>query len=137
MYVSSDGKRSYFSVPLNEVIDREKAGLSPVPEKNGEDSLVFWLSPNDLVYVPTEDEMERGYVDGELDRSRIYKMVSSSGRQCFFVPASVAVSIVDKIEFSVMNKMERATTGEMIKEICIPIKVDRLGRVVKFNGKLR
>lgn len=108
-----------------------------MPEKNGEDSLVFWLSPNDLVYVPTEDEMERGYVDGELDRSRIYKMVSSSGRQCFFVPASVAVSIVDKIEFSVMNKMERATTGEMIKEICIPIKVDRLGRVVKFNGKLR
>lgn len=137
VYVSSDGKRSYSSVPLNEVIDREKAGLSPVPEKNEEDSLVFWLSPNDLVYVPTEDELERGYVDGELDRSRIYKMVSSSGRQCFFVPASVAVSIVDKIEFSAMNKMERATTGEMIKEICIPIKVDRLGRVVKFNGKLR
>ena len=137
VYVSADGKRSYSSVPLNDVISREKLGDSPVPEKNGDDRLLFWLSPNDLVYVSTEDELERGYVDGKLDRGRIYKMVSSSGRQCFFVPASVAVSIVDKIEFSAMNKMERAITGEMIKEICIPIKVDRLGRIVKFNGKLR
>ena len=31
--------------------------------------------------------------------------------------------------------MERAITGEMIKEICIPIKVDRLGNVVELNGQ--
>lgn len=137
VYISSEGKRSYFSAPLNEVIAREKAGLSPVPEKNGEDRLLFWLSPNDLVYVPTEDELERGYVDGELDRGRIYKMVSCTGKECHFIPATVAKSIVDKIEFSPLNKMARAISGEMIKEICIPIKVDRLGRIVKFNGKLR
>lgn len=137
VYISSEGKRSYFSAPLNEVIAREKAGLSPVPEKNGEDRLLFWLSPNDLVYVPTEDELERGYVDGELDRGRIYKMVSCTGKECHFIPATIAKSIVDKIEFSPLNKMARAISGEMIKEICIPIKVDRLGRIVKFNGKLR
>ncbi len=27
-----------------------------------------------------------------------------------------------------MNKMERAITGEMIKESCLPLEVDRLGR---------
>ena len=26
--------------------------------------------------------------------------------------------------------MQRAITGEMIKEICIPIKVDRLGNII-------
>lgn len=28
------------------------------------------------------------------------------------------------------SKNERAITGEMIKEICIPIKVDRLGNII-------
>jgi CRISPR-associated endonuclease Csn1 len=31
--------------------------------------------------------------------------------------------------------MERAITGEMIKKICIPIKVDRLGNVVEIGGE--
>ena len=30
--------------------------------------------------------------------------------------------------------MERAITGEMIKETCIPLKVDRLGNIVAVNG---
>ena len=29
--------------------------------------------------------------------------------------------------------MERAITGEMIKEVCIPVKVDRLGRIIKLG----
>ena len=61
-------------------------------------------------------------------------MVSSSGNQCFFVNNRVANTIVNKVEYSPLNKMERAVTGEMIKEICIPIKVDRLGNVIEFNG---
>ena len=42
---------------------------------------------------------------------------------------NVASAIVDKYEFSSLNKMERAVTGEMIKEICLPLDVDRLGNV--------
>ncbi|MGL6022189.1 MAG: hypothetical protein ACRC0A_03685 [Chitinophagaceae bacterium] len=42
--------------------------------------------------------------------------------------------IKDKFEFSSRNKMEKSVTGEMIKEICIPIKVDRLGNIVKINS---
>lgn len=47
----------------------------------------------------------------------------------FFVKGTISNSIVDKVEFSPLNKMERAITGEMIKETCIPIKVDRLGNI--------
>ena len=64
-----------------------------------------------------------------IDKRRIYKMVSSSGNQCFFILSSVAGTIVDKYEFSPLNKMERALTGEMIKEVCIPITIDRLGNI--------
>ena len=56
-------------------------------------------------------------------------MVSSSGSQCFFIKVFVANSIWDKNEYSSLNKMERAITNEMIKEICVPIKIDRLGNV--------
>ena len=76
-------------------------------------------------------------MSGELDKSRIYKMVSCTGNQCFYIHSRVAKSIVEKKEFSPLNKMERAITGEMVKEICIPLKVDRLGRITEFNGRIR
>lgn len=137
VYQSEDSKRNYMTAPLRDVVLRLKDGLTPVPEilENG-DRLLFWLSPNDLVYVPTEDEMDNGYVSIPIDKDRIYKMVSSSGKQCFFIKSVVANSIVDKQEFSSLNKMEKALTGEMIKERCIPLKVDRLGNIIEFNGKL-
>ena len=57
-------------------------------------------------------------------------MVSCTGKQCFFIPVYVAKAIWDKNEYLALNKIEKAITGEMIKEICIPIKVDRLGNLV-------
>ena len=81
------------------------------------------------MYVPGVDD----YNGSSLNLDRLYKMVSSSGNQCFFIKESVASSIIDKVEFSALNKMERAITGEMIKEVCIPVKVDRLGRIIKLG----
>lgn len=102
-------------------------GLPVALETNmAREKLKFVLSPLDLVYVPTPEDLARGQVQLPLDKKRIYKMVSSSGNQCFFVLANVASAIVDKYEFSSLNKMERAVTGEMIKEICLPLDVDRL-----------
>ena len=137
--------RTYTTVPLNIVIDCQKqyqkewkVALDKVlKEKEFVDKeavLHFILSPNDLVYVPTSDELKIGINADKIDKSRVYKMVSSSGNQCFFVNNRVANTIVNKVEYSPLNKMERAVTDEMIKEICIPIKVDRLGNVIEFNG---
>lgn len=122
-------KRQFDTIPLNIVIDRLKRGLSPAPDNKAGLPPLFVLSPNDLVYVPSEEELEKGVVHDRLDADRIYKMVSSSGSQCFFIKNNVAAPIVDKCEFSALNKMERAVSGEMIKDICIPLKVDRLGNI--------
>ena len=122
-------KRNYATIPLNVVIERLKQGLSPAPADENGNEPKFILSPNDLVYVPGVDD----YNGSSLNLDRLYKMVSSSGNQCFFIKESVASSIIDKVEFSALNKMERAITGEMIKEVCIPVKVDRLGRIIKLG----
>ena len=96
----------------------------------------FYLCPNDLVYVPSPDELENDhlFVFDSLSKERaerIYKVVSFSGNQIFFVRHDVSVSIVNKTEFSTLNKMERAVDGTMIKEVCVKLKVDRLGNIVK------
>ena len=126
-------ERKYATIPLNIVIERLKQGLPPAPADDNGNEPKFVLSPNDLVYVPTEDEKRNGYDNISLNTERLYKMVSSGGYKCFFIKYSVASSIIDKVEFSSQNKMERAITGEMIKEVCIPVKVDRLGNITKIG----
>lgn len=148
-------KRVFDTVPLKSVIDRLKQGLTPAPEEKEGAKLLFVLSPNDLVYLPTASERESGTVQQPLDRKRIYKMVDSSKGQVNFVPQSLAriiysVSkemakqyckdennlVVDELGMgSPKSKNERAITGEMIKESCIPIRVDRLGNIIEINNK--
>ena len=128
-------KRSFATIPLNEVIERQKQGLPSVPEYNEKgDPLLFSLSPNDLVYVPIEGEIIEDIDFQNLSneqKERIYKTVSFTGNQCFFVKQTVSASIVNKMEYSPLNKMERSITGIMIKEVCIKLKVDRLGNISK------
>lgn len=126
-------KRMFASIPLKVVISRLKDGLPPVPENEEGKSPLFILSPNDLVYLPTAEEQEKGYIT-HIDKTRIYKMVSCDKKRCFSIPAFVATSLVDKLEFSSQNKMERAITGKMIKETCVPIKVDRLGNIISIQN---
>ena len=148
--------RSYLTIPLNVMIDCQKkygsqwrnnieAYLQEQQLATSDAKLLFILSPNDLVYLPNEDDT--------LNPSRIYKFVDSSGTTANFIPqrsANVIFSIptkkqkemgVDFIiqdEFGVgspQSKNQKAITGEMIKEICVPIKVDRLGNIIELNGK--
>ena len=135
--------RSYATVPLNMVIDCQKeAGKnwkekidSLLKEKEmvaNDARLLFMLSPNDLVYLPTEDQIKNG-IDA-IDRTRIYKMVSCTGNRLYAIPYAVANTIVDKIEFSQLNKIEFSDEKLSIKTTCIPLKVDRLGNIVEVNG---
>ena len=124
-------KRSYATIPLNVVIDRQKRGLPSAPEDENGNLPKYVLSPNDLVYVPTKEEIQNGNIAYPLNKARVYKMVSCTGNQCFFIQSYASNVIVDKYEYSALNKMERAITSEMIKEICIPIQVDRLGNIIK------
>lgn len=144
IYEDEEGERSYRTIPLNEVVERLKQGLSPVPEKNDKDvDLKFYLSPNDLVYVPIEDEHE------SLAKDHIYKFVDSSGTTANFIPHRSANVIFElnkkdaerfcsgsiiQNEYGVgspQSKNQKAITGEMIKAVCWKLEVDRLGNVIK------
>jgi len=135
IYKDDKGKRNYDTIPLNIVIERQKQFLSSVPEKNDSShQLQFYLSPNDLVYVSNEEELiSTNAINFENltneQVNRVYKMVSSSGKQCFFIKQNIATSIANKFEFSALNKMEKSIEGIMIKEVCLKLKVDRLGNI--------
>jgi CRISPR-associated endonuclease Csn1 len=136
IYQEENGKRSYDTIGLNIVIERLKQGLSPVPDKENH-TLLFWLSPNDLVYLPAEDEIANPSLLNLKNLTkdqigRVYKMVSSSGNQCFFINDKVSSPIVNKVEYSALNKMEKAIDGVMIKEKCLKIELDRLGNIRKI-----
>ncbi|MFE3871824.1 type II CRISPR RNA-guided endonuclease Cas9 [Flavobacterium sp. ZS1P70] len=138
IYQDEKGKRNYKTIPFNEVIERQKQGLSSALEidENG-NRLLFTLSPNDLVYLPTEEEKEN-LTHINFDKlskeqvERVFKMVSFTGIQAFFVSNNIATSIVDKMEFSALNKMEKSVDGMMIKSLCLKLEVDRLGKIKRI-----
>jgi CRISPR-associated endonuclease Csn1 len=142
IYQDKNGKRSFETIPLNIVIERQKQGLDTIPSENDKaHKLMFDLSPNDLVYLPTKEEMiDPRSIDlkspGSNKVSRIYKMVSCTGSECHFVRADIASLIKNydpktKIgELGSLNKQETTIdSAQRIKESCIKLKIDRLGNL--------
>lgn len=135
IYHDDKGKRNYETIPLNVVIERQKQGLSSVPEVNEKgDRLLFHLSPNDLVYVQAQDEREYSLpIDFKnLNKDQlynIYKVVSFTGGRLYCIPNRVSTTISDKVEFTQLNKLEFSLYKQSIKEFCVKINADRLGNV--------
>lgn len=140
IYENENGKRNYATIPLNEVIERQKQGLASVADtnENGE-KLIFTLSPNDLVYLPTEEE-DISNIDFNIltkDKiDRIYKMVSCTGKKCHFIRASIS-SLIKSYdskskfgELGSLNKLETTMDNSTrIKEHCVKLNIDRLGNL--------
>lgn len=119
-------ERKFATIPLNIVIERLKQGLPPAPADDNGNEPKFVLSPNDLVYVPTEETCD-------LNNNSIYKIVSFTGNRLYGIPYSVANSIIDKVEYSQLNKIEFTDNKISLKEVCIPVKVDRLGNITEIG----
>lgn len=149
-------KREYETIPFNEVVEFQKwrATLSVeerkmyplIPINSEKGSLLFSLSPNDLVYIPTDEEVGNVSLisSGKLEAQRIYKMVSTTGGECHFIPYASSKEIV-KNENGTNSKSERLQDffdsslildenekPVMIKRRCWKIQVDRLGNIVKL-----
>jgi CRISPR-associated endonuclease Csn1 len=144
IYENSAGKRVYETIPLNEVIEHQKWRATLPKEEQNKMPLVplkieygkflFILSPNDLVFIPNKEDIQLAQKNStskvnSIDISNIYKVVSFTGTQCFFVKQEVATPIVNKVEFSPLNKTEKSIDGIMIKEFCTKLKIDRLGNI--------
>lgn len=134
--LSDDGteKRSFVTIPFRMAVGCQKNGkknwkfyLDQYIHSKGlvapNAELRYLLSPGDLVYVPNDK--------GEFVKNNIYKFVSSNDVNAYFIPSNVASPIVDKVEFSLLNKVPRTPENELIREVCIPIKIDRLGNIIK------
>jgi CRISPR-associated endonuclease Csn1 len=151
IYGDENGNRTFETVPLNIVIERLKQGEREVPEHNEKGhSLLFHLSPNDLVYVPTKEEIEsKTPVNIEnISPDRIYKMIDSSDITANFIPMPSAspifnmtfkeqqkrnINIGIQNEFGVgspQSKNQKTITGEMIKNVCIKLNIGRLGNII-------
>ncbi len=139
IYQDSFNKRTYKTIPFNEVVEIQKQSSSekrkiqsvPLKNENG-DNLLFYLSPNDLVYIPTKEENIDTINISSLDITskniqNIYKIVSFTNNRLYAIPYYVAKSIVDKNEYTQLNKLEFTINGVSIKESCIKLQVDRIG----------
>ncbi|WP_448607634.1 type II CRISPR RNA-guided endonuclease Cas9 [Paenimyroides ceti] len=142
VYQDKNGKRSYETIPFNEVIERQKQGLNPVPLENKKGyKLLFHLSPNDLVYVPEEGEFtERIFNFNDLNKEqvkRIYKVEKTSGSECYFVRQDIAYLIkqydakTKMGELESQNKLQVTMTEDRMKiaDVCDKLKIDRLGNI--------
>ena len=145
IYKDDNGKRNYTTIPFNEVVESQKQSAAlkqkpqSVPLKNSKgDDLVFHLSPNDLVYVPTQDEIDNpSIVDfnklSKEQANRIYSVNDFSGVTCYFSPNHIAKAIVPKeIDSSFDTKTAKDNFGKSIKDICWKLEIDRLGNIKNF-----
>jgi CRISPR-associated endonuclease Csn1 len=161
IYKNKDGQY-YETVPLDEVIIHQKnlsnlakKNKSPVPISNSitqrrKEILVDYkmtLSPLDLIYIPTADELVNiDSIDfSNLSKSqlnRIYNVNDFSGLTCYFTPNTISKSICPKeVDMKFDAKKKKITgsfdtktaslDGVSIKEICIKLKIDRLGNITK------
>lgn len=130
VYTDENGKRSYETFFLHTVVERQKQGLALIPETDGDHKLLFWLVPGDLVYIPTPDNVEN--IRSALNRKYIYKMVACSGKEGRFIPAMISDTIFPDVELGKNNCDRYSWAMDTIKDVCVPIKVDRLGRVVEI-----
>lgn len=142
IYEDKNGKRSYETIPLNEVIERQKQGLNSVPLENNKGyKLLFHLSPNDLVYVPEEGEYTGKVFNlNDLNKEqikRIYKVEKTSGTECYFVRQDIAYLIKQydsktKIgELESQNKLQVTMSEDRVKiaDFCLKIDCNRLGDI--------
>lgn len=147
IYKDENGKKKFESIRLDVVIERLRQGLQAVPETNEHGvSLYQNLSPLDLVYIPTEDELgSPNLIDfSKLNKSqleRIYNVNDFSGYTIYFSQNSFAKNIYPKEMDMAWNEKKQKASGSFdsktasynkrsIKDIFIKVKIDRLGNIL-------
>ena len=146
-------ERKFKDIGLIDLIETLKQSKNnrhnPLPErifdeKQIEFNRIFTLSPLDLVYVPTDEEIENpNLIDFEKLSSeqlnRVYN-VNDFSSTCYFTPNSLSKAIapkeVDSTYDSKKNKLSgsfdtktASLNGKQIKEVCWKFSVDRLGKI--------
>jgi CRISPR-associated endonuclease Csn1 len=156
IYQDEEGKRNFETIPINEVIEHQKwrasltkeiqAQTSRFPLKKEKGEFLFCLSPDDLVYVPTIDELNNNspidFANLSKDQKNRLYLVNDFSSTCYFRPNRLAKAIRPKeVDMNYDKKKEKVTgsfdtktaslEGNQIKDICIKLRIDRLGNISK------
>jgi len=127
---------------IERLADKSKSGIAD--EKDGYDLII--LSPGDLVYVPTKEETGKIKYGEEIDKvidwnerkiisERIYQVRKFSKKQCYFLKSRISDLIIPYNndsgigEYGSQNLSEKSDDDIKIVEVCIKLKVDRLGNI--------
>ena len=150
IYKSPQGKTDIYVPSLKATIEATRNNECLFPDihpKSADFKYAFVLSPLDLVYVPTQDEIENNYISDNIDYSRIYVVNDFNDQgKIYFRPYSHANAIVDKeVDLrkdengNIIGSFSDKTTycqGLSIRDYCIPIKTDRLGNIIQIGHKI-
>jgi CRISPR-associated endonuclease Csn1 len=140
-------ERSGFqSIPTHKAIEKIIKNEPIAEDKEGYKKII--LQPGDLVYVPIKEEYEKikdNHLLSEIIdlnckknlENRTYKVVSFSKKDLLCIKSSISDCIIpydrkqkSKGEIGWDNKSPTTLQNDIIiKEVCIKLKVDRLGNV--------
>jgi len=156
VYLKPDGTRDFETIPFAELIEHQKqvahlpaSERTVIPINPDKGQFIFHLSPNDLVYVPTEEEKNtissaKDFELGNEQLKRIYAVNDFSDKTIYFTPQSLASPICPKeVDLSFNEKKQKLTgsydkktaslDGIQIKSICWKLETDRLGNIIKLH----
>ena len=146
VYKSKNGDTKIYVPSLREVIEATRNGEELFPEFYPADinyKFRFSLSPFDLVYMPTKDEIENGNFGSSIEYSRIYVMNDVNDQnQMYFRPFNYAAEIIEN-EIDLQKDKKGKIIGSRIfktancdnmsiRDNCVPVEVDRLGNIIKI-----
>lgn len=144
VYKNQEGRRDFEKISLRKAIDRVVQGKDIVPNINQKGyHLEFTLSPNDLVYMPTVNELTVPSSLSNLNQNqkrRIFS-VNDFSTAIYFTPVNIAGCIIPKeVDMNWDAKNEKISgsfdtktasfEGQQIKVFCIKLKIDRLGNIL-------
>lgn len=147
VYKSDNGETKIIVPSLRDVIWATKNGEDLFSETYPDDikfKFRFTLSPLDMVYMPSTDEIENGHIDQSIELSRIYVMNDVNDQnKMYFRPYNYAAEIIEN-EIDLQKDKNGKLIGSRvfktancdnlsIRDNCIPIKVDRLGNIIKIG----
>lgn len=138
-------RHGFQSIPTHKAIEKIVNGQSIAEYKEGFDTII--LSPGNLIYVPTKEERENpkkiNWHDKKHLSQRIYKVISFSKKDLLCVKSDVSDCIIPydrknkvKGEIGWDNKSTTTMEGDIIiKEVCVKLRVDRLGNIKFYDHK--
>ncbi len=169
IYKNKDGERKYYVPNFEEILEIQKSEINlplkqkkNVPENHPEFpnfKLLFYLQPNDLVFVPNEEEAISNNISFDtIDYSKLYKFVDGSGTTANFIPMYSSTVIYNvkqnserkifaekyDLDFNELIKNEyglgspqlknqNTIEGVQVKSLCWKLKIDRLGNITKVT----